>query len=432
MIANTRPARAAVLALLAAVLVALSVAPAPAQGLYYKEILKDGRIYVFNVAANADRFEKSGEMGVGITKPGAGPNGETVVGDNERALQLFFFKHGISEPVADPPAPAPPAPPYKFSGLMFGDYYYVAQDHAAAWETQQGFWLRRVYFTFDYTFSPKINTRFRLEENSNGKLAGGALTPYIKDAYLRWTYKGRQQMTLGIQPSLSIDGVEGFWGLRHIEKTPLDLYRWDSSRDFGVTLSGPLNEANTLKYSAQFGNESGNNAEIDKFKAVRVSARYETNPGFTVEGYVSQFNRDKNADWLTAQVFAGYRVKKGRVGFQYSYQNRQAPSGTTASDLKQHLVSFFAVADPKPQKVSVFVRVDRYNDPCPLCSGIDYLPIDVSAAFTYAVTGLEYYLHPSVRFSPNVEWVTYGTPAKAGVAQPKNDVVARATFFWSW
>ena len=44
-------------------------------------------------------------MGIGITKPGVGPNGETVVGDNERALQLYFFKHGISEPVPDPRAP---------------------------------------------------------------------------------------------------------------------------------------------------------------------------------------------------------------------------------------------------------------------------------------------------------------------------------------
>jgi phosphate-selective porin OprO and OprP len=91
----------------ALVMVGLALFPrvAPAQGLYYKEISKDGRIYVFNVAANAERFEKSGEMGIGITKPGAGPNGETVVGDNERALQLFFFKHGISEPVPDPPQP---------------------------------------------------------------------------------------------------------------------------------------------------------------------------------------------------------------------------------------------------------------------------------------------------------------------------------------
>ena len=44
-------------------------------------------------------------MGIGITKPGAGPNGETVVGDNERAIQLYFFKHGISEPVPEPVQP---------------------------------------------------------------------------------------------------------------------------------------------------------------------------------------------------------------------------------------------------------------------------------------------------------------------------------------
>jgi hypothetical protein len=80
-------------------------APAAAQGFYYKEIAKDGRVYVFNNAQNAERFEKTGEMGVGITKPGAGPNGETIVGDNERAIQLYFFKHGISEPV---PEAAPP------------------------------------------------------------------------------------------------------------------------------------------------------------------------------------------------------------------------------------------------------------------------------------------------------------------------------------
>ena len=89
----------------AVMVLGVAVPGAGAQGLYYKEIVKDGRIYVFNIAANAQRFEKSGETGTGITKPGVGPNGETVVGDNERALQLFFFKHGIAEAV---PEPAPP------------------------------------------------------------------------------------------------------------------------------------------------------------------------------------------------------------------------------------------------------------------------------------------------------------------------------------
>ena len=132
-----------------------------------------------------------------------------------------------------------------------------------------------MYFTFDYAFTPALSARFRIEANSNGKLAGGSLTPYVKDAYLRWAFVGRQQLTLGIQPSLTMEGVEPVWGLRHVEKTPLDLYRWDSSRDTGLTVGGPLNAAGTLKYFAQVGNESGNGAEADSFKALRASLRYE-------------------------------------------------------------------------------------------------------------------------------------------------------------
>ncbi len=78
---------------------------AAAQGFYFKEIRRDDRIYVFNDAARAEAFEKTGEMGTGITKPGVGPKGETVVGDSERALQLFFFKYGISEAVPEPAQP---------------------------------------------------------------------------------------------------------------------------------------------------------------------------------------------------------------------------------------------------------------------------------------------------------------------------------------
>src|SRR5262245_1005627 len=98
-------ARRVLRGVLAGIIAATVAVPAFAQGLYYKEITKDGRIYVFNTAANAERFEKTGEMGIGVTKPGAGPNGETVIGDNERAIQLYFFKHGISEAVPEPTPP---------------------------------------------------------------------------------------------------------------------------------------------------------------------------------------------------------------------------------------------------------------------------------------------------------------------------------------
>src|SRR5690606_20811889 len=117
-------------------------------------------------------------------------------------------------------------------------------------------------------------TRLRLEANSNGKLQGGALEPFIKDAYVQWTFTGRQQLTAGIQASLMYGWVENVWGLRHIEKTPLDLYKVDSARETGFTVSGPLNESGTITYGAQFGNDSGHTAETDKRKGYRVSARY--------------------------------------------------------------------------------------------------------------------------------------------------------------
>jgi hypothetical protein len=429
---SVRFARVTLVAVVAAC-VALTASPLLAQGLYYKEVPKDGRIYVFNTAANADRFEKSGEMGVGITRLGAGPNGETVIGDNERALQLFFFKHGISEPVADPPPPAPAAAAWKISGYVFGDYYLFAANNNTKFENQHGFWLRRAYFTYDHNLSPKFTTRLRFEVNSNGKLAGGALTPYVKDAYLRWTFYGRQQVTFGIQPSLSFDYVESVWGLRHIEKTPLDLYKWDSSRDLGVTVSGPLNDANTVKYAVQFGNESGSGSETDKFKSMRVAARYEANPGFTLEGFFSQFDRDRNADRLTGQVFAGYRAKRARLGAQYSVQKRKAATGTTAADVTMNLFSGFGVVDLKPNKSSLFARVDRYADACGAdCTGIDYLPMSGVAPFTMFMGGFEYYLLPSVRVSPNVQFVTYSSPESASVTTPKHETTLRATVYWTW
>src|SRR5262245_38554394 len=89
-------------------LVSLAAAvPASGQGPSSEEIAKDGRSYVFNIQANAERFEASGEIGQSITMPGSGPNGETVIGDNEKALQLFFFKHNIPMAIPDPPAPPP-------------------------------------------------------------------------------------------------------------------------------------------------------------------------------------------------------------------------------------------------------------------------------------------------------------------------------------
>jgi hypothetical protein len=407
----------------------LTATSAFAQGMYLKEIEKDGRIYVFNIQANADRFEKTGEMGAGITMPGAGPKGETVIGDNEKALQLYFFKHNLPVVVPDPPQPAAAAAPWRISGLVFGDYYYFAGHHLPTFEEQQGMWIRRVYFTYDHTFSPAVTTRLRLEANSDGSLEGGSATAYIKDAYMRWTFHGRQQLTIGIQPSLTFEFIESVWGLRHIEKTPLDLYRTDSSRDTGFTVAGPINASGSMRYAYQFGNESGNNGERDKFKAQRAIFRVEKDPGISIEGFWGHFDRDFDADRETAQVFVGYRHPRGRAGFQYTFQRRQPENGIgTPSDLD--IFSGFGIFNMPRAKVSFFARVDRFADACADCTAIDYLPIAGNAPFVLTIAGMEYFILPNVRVGPNVEYVAYGDAVSG--AKPGNDTVARFTFYWAW
>jgi hypothetical protein len=88
------------------------------------------------------------------------------------------------------------------------------------------------------------------------------------------------------------------------------------------------------------------------------------------------------------------------------------------------------VVDLAPRKLSAFVRVDRYTEACPDCSGIDFLPIATNAPFTMVLAGVEYFVVPSVRFSPNIEWVGYDSPVTG--SEPKNDAVARLTFYWTW
>jgi hypothetical protein len=423
----------------AVVLVLAAVSGSWAQNMFYREVVKEDRIYVFAQAARYDTFEKSGgvEIGVAITRLGYGPNGETVVFDSEDAINYYNFKHDIPGEVFVKPKEAPksPYPSWKISGLVFGDFYDFADHHDAKFDGQQGFWVRRAYLTYEHTFSEKFYGRLRLEANSNGLLAGGNLVAFVKDAYVRWTFHGKQQAWLGIQPSATFDWFDGYWGLRHIEKTPADLYRIDSSRDFALSVEGPIGEQG-VKYVAQIGNDSGNGSETDKYKVLRFEGRYEKKPGIVAEGFFAYGKRPSGQDRTTAQGIAGYQGKDFRLAAQYVHQKRKSGRADTP-DTKIDIWSGFGVWEFKPKKATVFGRFDSVKPKLgsaaaglPGADTTDYLALSNKAPFKFFTLGFEYYLYPSIRISPNVEWVDYDK-APDGTSI-KKDVVPRLTFFWSW
>jgi len=65
---------------------------------YYQEIVAEGRIHVFSSEKKYQAYTESKDMGVAITRPGYGPNGETVVFEDAKAIEAFNKKYGLVEP----------------------------------------------------------------------------------------------------------------------------------------------------------------------------------------------------------------------------------------------------------------------------------------------------------------------------------------------
>jgi hypothetical protein len=323
-------------------------------------------------------------------------------------------------------AAAPPAPAFRLSGCMFGDFFWVAGHHDPAIEGQNGFWFRRIYFTYDHTLSPAFSTRFRLELNSAGDFRTNAkLTPYVKDAYLRWTRRGHSVL-VGISPTPTWEVIEAFWGYRSVEKTPLDLQRFDASRDFGVALMGGWGPEGRVRYHVMVGNGSDTGSETDKSKALRASLGYRGRGGVLLEAYADWQDRPGRADRSTWQAFAGYQRPEWRVAVQVAQQaRRSATSGPTA---RLELLSGFAAAQVA-QKAWVYGRVDRMFDPNPEGDKIPYLPFDPRARSLLVVFGVDVAPEKSVHFMPNLELVRYdGAPGLALAT----DIVPRITFYYVW
>ncbi len=208
--------RAAALAL---VLASAGVAAsAQVAGLYYKEVAKDGRIYVFNTPETVKLWEESGDMGKSITLVGRGENGETLVAENETAADLYFFRHNMDG--YDRPTPKPEKPPFtvgwkdgkttietKSAALVISNRMQVrfTNEMPEVGDDVGSFRLRRMRTKFDgwvYTkdltyelqFDTAAQTNLLQDANINYDFTKGKKTLQLKAGQYKVPF-GRQQLT---------------------------------------------------------------------------------------------------------------------------------------------------------------------------------------------------------------------------------------------
>lgn len=320
------------------------------------------------------------------------------------------------------------APAFKISGLVYSDYYYVAANHRDELVDRNGFWLRRVYLTYDHTLAKAFSLRVRLEANSEGDfVSSGVSNVYLKDAWLRWE-GGTHGIVFGMASTPQIEFVEGFQGYRSIEKTPIDLYRWDSSRDLGVALQGRLGPEQRTRYALQVGNGSGTGSEVDRSKAVRAQVSHQFARGLALEGYADWQDQPDGRDISTLEAFAGWRETRWRASLQYGWQKRRE-AADSGGDLNLEFLSALGVMHVTP-KVALVGRVDRNFDPIPDGETIDYMPFAETAPSVFGYAAVDVTLAPTVHLIPNVEWTTYGRGMDG--TKPGSDLVPRVTLFFSW
>ena len=305
--------------------------------------------------------------------------------------------------------------PVTISGYLFGDYYAAVAHHDPAVEGQNGFWLRRGYVTFDRALSDALSARLRFEVNSPGDFrTNTTLEPYVKDAYVRWRRSPAFEAIVGISPTPAYEVIERVWGYRHLERTPLDLQRLESSRDFGVSVMGTRGIS---RYHLMFGNGAGTGAETNEGK--KIGAAYGVSPTKATffEVFANYEDRPGANNRATLQGFGALQYERWRAGLQYARQMRQS-----GSDID--IASLFAVYNLN-ERFALVGRVDRMFDPNPEADRIAYLPMDPTRESTLLIAALDWKLHKNLSVLPNVEYVRY---ADGG----DDDVMPRLTLYFTF
>ncbi|HSW53662.1 MAG TPA: hypothetical protein VLH59_01115 [Ignavibacteriaceae bacterium] len=337
----------------------------------------------------------------------------------------------------------------KFSGLMFGDYFYnILRDSLIndlsnkALEGEKdlnGFQFRRIYFTYDYKISNQFSTRFRLESQTVIGVNNTIFTAFIKDAYLNWKniFEG-SNFIFGIQPPPTYTVSEDFWNYRSLERTIMDLRRIASSRDFGASLKGKLNSSGSIKYWLMYGNGSTFESEGDKFK--RAYAHIELQPvdafkltlysdyRFKPKKEYTQVEQSYNNDALTSAIFLGYQNNDNfRIGAESFLQ-------VTYNDIIQTEETDYLIQNRNALGVSLFGWY-KFNDLLVGIGRYDYYDPNMSEDYkgdsrNYFILGLSFILHELVSITPNILLETYETPANGIAIDPS--LTGRITFYYQF
>ena len=226
----------------------------------------------------------------------------------------------------------------QFSGVTYFNYSYNLTENA---ENNKGFGLKRVYFTYEQRLSENLSYKFQTDvgqldvieiPTSSGwdndtKTQKTQYVTYLKIAKVDWK-SPLGQLIIGLQGMNIFNITEKTWGLRFLEKSPMDKYEFSSSADMGI---GYIGKFNNLNYSIMFTNGSGyKSSENDKYKKISTQFVYgekklvkrdgfNVGSSFSIEPY--DYEDDNNIistkNKTLIAFYGGYAANDFRIGAEF-------------------------------------------------------------------------------------------------------------------
>ncbi len=209
----------------------------------------------------------------------------------------------------------------KINGLTFFEY------KADAFE------LSRTYFTYSQNVDEAFSYKFQVDacrENIisaidtafNTTSKKSALYIYIKNANLAWkTFGGT--LTMGMQGMNMFGTQEKNWGYRFIEKSPMDLYKYSSSADMGISYASSLS---MFHYSVMISNGGGyKSPETNNYKKTSVNITFGSaklgNDNCYNAGLVYSHEPTAIDPTTVTGGFGAYQINGLRVGAEFESES---------------------------------------------------------------------------------------------------------------
>jgi len=320
-----------------------------AQGMFYAEEAKDGRIYVFNVKGNWERWKLTGETGTGLTRLGAGPNGETVYADNETALELFFFKHNIQEAVERPRSPTQRVEWRDGKTRITLDNFYLEMSNrvqprftyempddavqlggtAARGDSKGSFRIRRAKFKLEgWFYKPAFEYELQLNWPD---VSNTPASQFLEDANIDRDFSGKKAFRIKLGQMKAPFGRQQITssGAQQFVDRAIQDARFNDGRETGLAVWGTLG-GNRLDWRAMVSNGNG------RSQAANDNARYL---------YTARVMWQAMGNTRMNQWGSGLLMTEGDLGDSAAnagpllavagqYSNNDRWNATTATDLK--------------------------------------------------------------------------------------------------